>query len=90
MKNFDETICKVKFATEIFVEGFQSTITDKATTAWAAGIGLYQGLKYNGSLKNGMQAGIATAVTFGVMGGLNAVHDNWNSIKGFKTVQKLS
>jgi hypothetical protein len=90
MKDFDKTMCKVRFATEVFVGGFTSAITDKSAMAWSAGIGLYQGLKYNGNLKNGIQGGIATAVTIGVMGGLYAVHDKWNSIKEYETVQELS
>jgi len=86
MKDFDKTICKVKFVAGLFVGGFQSAVTDKAIMGLSAGVGLYQGLKYNGNLSRGIQAGLATALTIGVMNGCGAVMDNWYLVKELNTL----
>jgi hypothetical protein len=52
-------------------------IRDVKTFQWAAGIGLYQGLKYRGSLKQGLKAGVATIV---VVTGCNIISNVINKI----------
>jgi exosortase/archaeosortase len=55
-------------------------ISDGATLSLGIGVGLIQGLKYNGSLKRGIKAGL---VTVGVVASVNVVRniaDNWEAI----------
>ena len=46
-----------------------------------ASVGLYQGLKYNGSVVRGIKAGAATAVGLAVVNGVRNVIVNWDKIK---------
>lgn len=61
---------KAKFVKNIVVGSALKQLEDSRTYQLAAGIGLYQGLKYKGSLKEGVKAGLATIM---VVAGVNVV-----------------
>lgn len=55
---------------EAFAGGVSSQALDEETVGLATMIGLYQGLKYNGSLERGVKAGVGS---FAVMTSINGV-----------------
>ena len=61
---------KVIVTGALFINGFSRTFTGEENIQIAAAVGLYQGLKYNGSLKRGLKAG---AVTMGAIATINGV-----------------
>lgn len=67
----DEFKRKVNVIKEIAMESALAQLEDKRTLLIAGGIGLYQGLKYKGSLSLGMKAGIAS---LGVMVGITVAN----------------
>ena len=72
---------KGTLAADIAVGAAMKQMGDQSTVMWAVGIGLVQGLKYNGSLKRGIKAGLAT---YGAIAGANAVMNvanNWDKVK---------
>lgn len=62
---------KVAVIKDIVIERTLAQIEDPRTLGLAGSAGLWQGLKYRGSLKLGLKAGLATA---GVMVGLNVIN----------------
>jgi hypothetical protein len=50
---------KMELVKDIAVESASSQLADPRTYQFAAGIGLYQGLKYKGNLGQGLKAGLA-------------------------------
>lgn len=74
-------IDKAKIVGDIAMDAAMKQIGDQKTITLALGVGLIQGLKYNGSLKRGIKAGLAT---MGVVAGANVVMNiakNWDVIK---------
>lgn len=72
---------KGKVAADIAVSSAMKQVSNQQTLNMAIGIGLIQGLKYNGNFKRGIKAGLAT---MGVFAGANAVKnvaENWDYIK---------
>ena len=72
---------KAGFVTGVFVGGVKVQLEQSWTWGSAASIGLYQGLKYTGSVKNGIIGGLAT---LGVITGANGIYNiakNWDGIK---------
>jgi hypothetical protein len=72
---------QVELVKTIVVESAVAQMQDVRTFQWAAGIGLYQGLKYRGSLRAGMKAGIASVA---VITGCNAVSNIIRNIDNIK------
>ena len=72
---------KMNLIKDIAVESAIAQIQDVRTFKWAAGVGLYQGLKYKGSLGQGMKAGLATIA---VVTGCNIVSNLINKIDEIK------
>jgi hypothetical protein len=72
---------KAEAVTEIVVGSFEAQLKDPRTFQFAAGIGLYQGLKYRGSLKQGLKAGVAAV---GVMASCNAIVNIINNYEDIK------
>jgi len=66
---------KLNVVKSIAIESSKVIFEDKRIYQAAAGIGLWQGLKYRGSFKQGFKAGIAT---LGVMAGTNII---WNLVQ---------
>lgn len=72
---------KGKAAGDIALSSAMRQISNQQTLNVAVGVGLIQGLKYNGNFKRGVKAGL---VTVGVYAGMNAVTnvaENWDYIK---------
>ena len=63
---------KLNVIKSIAVDSSKIMLEDKRILQAAAGIGLWQGLKYRGSIKQGFKAGIAT---IGVMAGVNIIYN---------------
>lgn len=72
---------KVKFVGDIACKAAAVTLQSEQTLKWSAGIGLIQGLKYNGNFKRGLKAGLATA---GVMAGINVISNLANNYEEIK------
>ena len=70
-----------KMALKAFTMAFGSMAADENTIGTATVVGLYQGLKYNGSLGRGVKAGVVTLVALSTVGGLANIHGNWDVIK---------
>ena len=75
---------KAKVAGKAFTSAFVSMATDENTISTATMVGLYQGLKYNGSLTRGVKAGVTTLVALSAVGGLANIHGSWKAIKETK------
>lgn len=72
---------KAEIVGRIAMNSAMSQLSEGSTYSWALGAGLIQGLKYNGSLKRGIKAGLAT---MGVVVAANVVRNialNWDTIK---------
>lgn len=72
---------RFEFAKGIAVNSAVTQLQDVKTFQYAAGIGLYQGLKYRGNLGQGIKAGFAA---IGVMTGCNVVVNLINNIDEIK------
>lgn len=59
----EKLLKKVKAISGIAVRSAVHSLQHENTLKWAAGIGLWQGLKYNGNFKRGVRAGLATVGT---------------------------
>lgn len=71
---------KVKFVAQTFADGAVAQLKEPVTIGLAAGVGLIQGFKYNGSVKRGINGGIAILVVYGIVGGYMNVANKWNNI----------
>ena len=75
MKRF---LRRAKTTGVIFAKGFAKQIEG---SMWlACGVGLYQGLKYGGSLARGVKAGIAVLGAFGTANGVSNILANRDAI----------
>lgn len=63
MRKIELTYATFKYAT-------LSQLGQEDTFIMGVGVGLYQGLKYNGSLSRGIKAGVATMITVSVAAGI--------------------
>jgi hypothetical protein len=58
-------------------------LLNEDTILISAAMGLYQGLKYKGSFKNGIKGGLATLVTISAVNGVMALIEDYDKIKNF-------
>ena len=68
----------------VAIEAILRQLLEDETWALATATGVYQGLKYNGSIKRGLTTG---AAMLGVLSGANAIKNvvqNWHWIKKVK------
>lgn len=72
---------KFKLIKEIAVDSATSQLQDVRTYQWAAGIGLYQGLKYRGNFGQGVKAGLASVVVFTGSNIVVNLVNKWDEIK---------
>jgi hypothetical protein len=72
---------KTQFIGTVFMGGVKAQLSQSWTWEAAASVGLYQGLKYKGSIRTGMAGGIATLMVLGGAAGLYNVIGNWNRMK---------
>ena len=76
----NRNIKKALVVKTIFVESFKKQITQEDTLALSAVVGLGQGLKYNGSIKRGINAGISAAITYGCINRVHNVIEHWGKL----------
>jgi len=62
----------------LFVKGAKTQLRQEWIWTFSTITGLYQGLKYKGSVRNGITGGLATLLTFATMGGI------YNVVAGYK------
>lgn len=74
------TISKIGKGSKVFGEAFVKQVTDANTIASSVGVGAYQGLKYNGSVKRGVKAGLSYLGIMGALNGAANVVSNWKEI----------
>lgn len=72
---------KVAIVASVFGLGVGSSLENSATWSIAVTVGVYQGLKYKGSLVNGVVAGVATMGAIAVVDGVRHVIINKRQIK---------
>lgn len=72
---------KIELGARLFAAGFKSQVKDEHTLSLAGIIGLYQGLKYKGSIKTGAFTTAAVLGAAGVYNGTITVAKNWSLIK---------
>ena len=65
----------------VFIGGVKKQLTQGWTWSAAAGVGLHQGLKYSGNIKNGVAGGVATLAVIAGMNGIYNVALQWGKIK---------
>lgn len=61
-----------------------SQLKNEDTFVVGVGVGLYQGLKYNGNLVRGVKNGVATMLVLSAATGVLNVMQNWDKIKNLK------
>lgn len=74
------TMSKIGKGSKVFGEAFAKQVTDANTIASSVGVGAYQGLKYNGSVKRGVKAGLSYLGIMGALNGAANVVSNWKEI----------
>lgn len=72
---------KVKFVGTVFVGGCKEQLKQPWVIGTAAGIGLSQGLKYNGSIKRGITGSVATITVLCAANGVYNIVTFWDKIK---------
>lgn len=72
---------KIKFGAAVFYYSAKSQMMKESTIGMAAMVGLGQGLKYNGNIKNGVKGGIATLLVLSGINGIMNVIENYDKIK---------
>jgi len=75
------TLEKIQFIATTFKDGVKSQLTQQWTWGAAISIGLYQGLKYKGSLRTGLAGGLATLGVFAGASGVYNIVANWDKIE---------
>lgn len=71
-----------KVVGKVFMAGFKTQLAEESTLATGVTIGVMQGLKYNGNVKRGVKAGLATVGVFATANGVKSVMSNIDYIKG--------
>lgn len=74
-------LAKAKTATELFARGFKQEAASDWNMGLSAAAGIFAGLKYKGSVKRGMQAGLTTWVALNTVNGIQNVMNNWEKVK---------
>ena len=72
---------KANFVGKVFIGGVKEQLSQEWTWGAAALVGLSQGLKYKGSIKLGIQGGLATLVVIAGANGAYNVVSYWDKIK---------
>lgn len=72
---------KINKIGKVFVDGVKVQLKQEWVWSLATVVGLYQGLKYKGNLKNGLLGGLATLITIGTANGIYNVVTNFDYIK---------
>ncbi len=72
---------KANFVGKVFIGGVKRELQEEWLWGMAAGIGLYQGLKYKGNIKTGIAGGLAVLVVVAGANGVYNVVAHWDKIK---------
>jgi len=72
---------KGKIIGKVFKMGMMDQINEEWTWGASTMLGLNQGLKYKGSLKNGLIAGVGCLTGIAAVNGVRTVIKNWSNIK---------
>ena len=76
MKTYKKVAGVLTRTGKAFSTGFGLVFTSPEALGVSATIGIYQGLKYNGSLKRGVKAGVVVATVYGCINGVMSVAGN--------------
>lgn len=77
----NNNLYKLKTVGGLFYYSAKKQLMQEDTILISAAVGLYQGLKYRGSFKNGIKGGLATLVTISAINGVLAVVEQKDKIK---------
>lgn len=66
---------------KVFGDGFKKGMKSEWSSSLAIGSGLWQGLKYKGSVKKGIATTAVVKVFLATADGMQSVINNWNVIK---------
>lgn len=76
----NKNLRKAELVGEAFILGFKSGLMNESNVSLAGIVGLYQGLKYNGNLKRGIESGFTTLLVFSTVDGFSTIIKNWDLI----------
>lgn len=71
---------KLRIACVLFKDGFLSQLHDESTAGLALGVGLIQGMKYKGDVKNGIRSGVVAGAAICTLAGFRNVLENINNV----------
>jgi hypothetical protein len=71
----------IKLGAGVFYYSAKNQLLDTDTITVSATLGLIQGLKYNGNLKQGLKAGVGTLLTWSIVSGVVNVIEQSKKIK---------
>lgn len=74
-------IAKAKTAADLFGRGFKREMSSDWNIGLSTAAGLWSGLKYKGSVKQGLKSGLATYVTLNAVNGISNILNNWDKVK---------
>lgn len=74
-------LAKARKTGELFGEGFKRNAGSDFDIGVSTAAGIWTGLKYKGSVKNGVQAGAATYLSLRVVSGVQNVINHFDQIK---------
>lgn len=77
---FKSAMNKTGKGLSVFGAAFVKQVTSVDTIATGAGVGLVQGMKYNGSIERGIKAGLGYVASMGAINGVTNVVKNWKTI----------
>jgi len=72
---------KTQFVGTVIKGGAKAQLRQEWTWALAVAVGLHQGLKYKGDLKNGVAGGLAVLMVLACVSGAYNVVSYWDKIK---------
>ena len=75
-----KTLEKAKFVGQAFMDGAKHQLKQPITIGAATYIGIGQGLKYNGSIKRGVETGVVIVGVMVAAAGVYNVIYNWDRI----------
>lgn len=87
--NKDKIQRQAKTAGLVFKMGFMAQIQEHGTIGIATTVGIWQGMKYKGSFKNGIIAGVGTLIILGSVNGTLTLVRNKDVVKAGLDIESL-
>lgn len=82
VRDFTEVgLAKARKTAELFGDGFKQNAGSDFDIGVSTVSGIWTGLKYKGSVKNGVKAGAATYLSLRCVSGLQNVINNWHEVR---------